>query len=59
VGIEVEATGALDIFVVPASQIEQWRRGSNYAGDSFMRRKNLQVKLRGTEFEDGWYLVLD
>jgi len=61
IGIDIEATGALDIFVVPASQIDKWKRGSaEYGGDGFLRKKTLQVKFGiGPEFEDDWYLVLE
>jgi hypothetical protein len=60
--IEIEATGALDIFIVPASSLEAWRRGSrDYEGDGFLRRKVLQIQLnsQGREFDREWYLILD
>ncbi len=60
--IEVEATAALDIFIVPVSALEAWRRGSrDYEGDGFLRRKTLQIQLgsEGREFDREWYLILD
>jgi hypothetical protein len=60
VEISVEATGALDVFVVPASDIEKWRRGGDYGGDGFRRKKNLQIQMKvNKDFEDEWYLVLE
>lgn len=62
VNIEVEANADLDIFIVPESALESWRRGSrDYEGDGFMRRKHLQVQLNfeGRQSDRHWYLILD
>ncbi len=61
VEIKVDANAAIDIFIVPASRIDAWkRRSSEYGGDGFLRRKHLELRVNiGPEFEDGWYLVLD
>lgn len=59
--IEIEATAALDILIVPESALEAWRRGSrDYEGDSFLRRKLLKIQLgfEGRAF-DRWYLIFD
>jgi hypothetical protein len=61
IDIEIEANAALDIFIVPASEIERWRRGAgDYGGDGFLRKKYLRIRINiGPEFEHEWYLVLD
>jgi len=60
--IEIEANAALDIFLVPESSLEAWRRGSrDYEGDGFLRRKSLKIQLgfEGRSFDRAWYLVFD
>lgn len=59
--ILMEATSAIDVFIVPVSDLEKWRRGSSdYSGDGFLRKKRLNVKLSiGPEFESEWYLILE
>lgn len=61
VEINIEANRAVDVYVVPESNFEAWRRGSSdYGGDGFLRTKNLRVRLnKDRQFEDDWYLVLE
>jgi hypothetical protein len=62
INIDIDATAAIDIFVVPVSAFESWRKGGrDYEGDAFLRRKTLQIQLnsQGREFDREWYLILD
>jgi hypothetical protein len=61
IALEIEANSVLDVFIVPKSELERWRRGnSDYGGDGFLRKKSLQVQINiGPEFDDEWYLVLE
>ena len=60
VEIEIEATAAIDIFIVPVPEFDKWKRGSgNYGGDGFLRKKNLQLRVNIEDSQDGWYLILE
>ena len=60
VEIEIEATAAIDIFIVPVREFDRWKRGSeDYGGDGFLRKKLLQLRVNIEDAGEGWYLILD
>jgi hypothetical protein len=59
--IKVEASAAINVYIVQSSDLQTWRRSSpNYGGAAFLSRKNLDARLDiPKDFEQDWFLILD
>lgn len=59
--IKINCTGALDVFVVQASDMNRWKTGKDFKGTFFRHRKDLHFKMKidRDDFDDEWYLVFD
>ena len=60
VGIQIESSSPINIYVVQASDLQNWREGRDYGGMSFLSRKLLDVQVNiQKDFENEWYLVME
>lgn len=60
VEIEIEANSPIDIYIVQASDLRDWRASREYGGMSFKARRTLDFQIKmDPEFEDEWYLILE
>ena len=60
VEIIVDSTSPIDIYIVQASDIDDWKAGDDFGGSGFHRRKKLHLKIRIQKgFDDEWYLIFE
>lgn len=57
--IEMEATGAVDVFLVDVRDYDKWRSGRSYTGASFLRRRTLNARIESDKPQDDWYLIFE
>lgn len=59
-GIEVEASIPIDVYIVQDSDLQNWRIGKSYGGVSFLAWKKIDAQINiPKDFEQEWYLVLE
>jgi hypothetical protein len=58
--VKFEASDAIDVYIVQASDLESWRQSRDYGGVSLKRTRGqtFQVKME-RDFEDEWYLIFE
>lgn len=59
-GIEVEASIPIDVYIVQASDLQSWRNKEDYSGISFQDTKLVDAQVNiPKNFEHDWFLILD
>jgi hypothetical protein len=59
-GIQIEASNPIDVYIVQESDLQAWRNGRDYGGISFKSTKLIDAQVNlPKEFERDWYLILE
>lgn len=59
-GVEVEATKAIDVFIVQERDLQDWRNSREFEGVSFKRTKLVDAKVNiPKDFDSDWFLILE
>jgi hypothetical protein len=59
-GIEIEASIPIDVYIVQASDLQAWRDTEDYTGISFQDTKLVDAQVNiPKNFERDWFLILD
>lgn len=59
-GIEVESNVPIDVYIVQASDLQEWRNEDDFGGMSFMGTKKVDAEVNiPRSFEPEWYLILE
>ena len=59
VELDVEASSAVDVFVVQKSDLDQWRKRQDYGGMGFFRQKKLKQPIKLERGFGDWYLIIE
>jgi hypothetical protein len=59
-GVDIEASSPIDVYIVRKSHLLQWRSSRDYGGIGFQRTKRVEAEVNiPSDFEPEWYLILE
>jgi hypothetical protein len=57
--LKVEATNAINVYLVDTEHLEEWKRGRDYSGISFTRKRVIDEEIKLPRNFDDWFLIVE